>query len=197
VAIGLISRYDVYPATYNDPEISQPRVVVLLLWAIALWELLQLGRRLTDLYLQNKAPIAFSQIKSFALVVVGLGAGYLLMINPMSVILLFPLVLWLFIGGRKGAGRLLDIALMLLGASLVTIFLLYLGFEVLGNSIAIFWYFILLVAIQTISFPSALFISALIAAGLSLVIPLPGSRHTAQEHGEVAETAGPAASANS
>lgn len=173
VAIGLVEDYDVYPATFNDPVISQPKYIVLLLWIIALWEFFQLGRRAIDLYMQQRPAISFNNTKSLALVIIGLGAAYVLMLNPMSVILIFPLLTWLFISGRQGRGKVLDIILLLLGTALVLISSVYLGFQILGNSVAILWYFLLLIAIRTISFSSALAITAMIAAGISLVIPPP------------------------
>ncbi len=181
VAIGLIDDYDVYPATFNDPAIQRPQIMILLLWAIALGELFQIGRRLTALYLQDRSKISFAQVKSLALLVVGLGTGTVLMVNPMSIILLIPLVAWLFIGGRHGWGKLLDLVLLLLGASLVVMLLIYLDYQVLENSIAVFWTFLLLVSIRTIPFTSAVFITAFVAAGLSLVIPPANVNRAAKE----------------
>jgi hypothetical protein len=111
--------------------------------------------------------------RSFALLVVGLAALYVMLINPFSLLFFIPLIAWLFIRGRKGAGRTLDIFLALLGG-LVVYFLLYtLGFVLLHMGFAIFWFLMMMFSIGMIGFQTVLTVSAIMAAGLVMLVNPP------------------------
>jgi len=97
----------------GDSTLANPRWAVVLLWLVGLWEMLQFGRRLAGLYMADRPVPTFKQVKCLALLVAGLGALYVAINNPYSPLLLAPLLLWLFIGDRSGAGRLLDWLLFL------------------------------------------------------------------------------------
>lgn len=187
VAIGLLDNYDTYPATPKDPDLTNPRWLAVVLWLVGVWELLQLGRRLADLRLANVPAPTFRQIKSLALTVVGLGCLLIAVKNPFSLLLMLPLFFWLLIGGRAGLGRVLDWLLFLAGGLLIYLLAYVFGFQSLRIDLAVLWYLMLMFAIRMVSFPTAVIIVAILAAGLSLVVKPPIGRRRTQEAKEARE----------
>jgi hypothetical protein len=113
------------------------------------------------------------QLKSLTLLIVGLAGLYLLAINPVSLLFLVPLVGWFFIGGRRGAGWLVDILLFALGGLIVYVLFYFFGFVILRIDWAILWHLMMMFSIGMIGFPTAMVITAILAAGLMLVITPP------------------------
>jgi hypothetical protein len=170
VDVGLMDKYALYPATTKDPETLNPHWPAVILFLLGLVVFLWLGRWLTRRLAGDLPAPQPSAIKSFALFVVGLAAVYILVTNPFSLLFALPLLFWLLIGVRKGAGRWLDILFLLLGG-LVVYFLLYMmGFVVLRSDFAILWYLMIMFSIGMVGFVSVLAITAIIAAGLSMVV---------------------------
>jgi hypothetical protein len=111
--------------------------------------------------------------------IVGLGAFYIAVINPFTLLLIVPLLLWLLIGGRSGLGRVLDWLLFLAGGLIIYLLVHVFGFQVLRIDLAILWYLMMMFSIQMVSFPTGAIIAAMLAAGLSLVVkPAIGRRRT-------------------
>ena len=106
----------------------------------------------------------------------GLAAVYVLVTNPFSLLFFIPLLFWLLIRCRKGAIRFLDILFFLLGGLIVYFLLYMIGFVILHMGFVVFWYLMMMFSIGMIGFLTVLVITAVIAAGLSMVVnpPLKG-----------------------
>jgi hypothetical protein len=173
VQIGLMDKYALYPATTKDPETLNPHWPAVILFLISLAVFFWLGRLLARRLTRGPAAPQAGEIKSFAMFVVGLGAVFALFINPFSLFFFIPLLFWLLIGCRKGLGRVLDVILLLLGG-LVLFFLIYmLGFVVQHMDFAVLWFIMMMISIGMVSFTIVLDVTAIIAAGLSMVVNPP------------------------
>lgn len=182
VAVGLMDKYALYPATSKDPETLNPHWPAVILYLVGLLAFLALGRWLTGRFAGDLPAPGSAAIKSFALFVVGLAGVYVLAVNPFSLLFFVPLLFWFLIRGRKGAGRLLDILFFLLGG-LVVYFLLYMiGFVVQHTGFAVLWFLMMMFSIGMIGFLTVLAITAIIAAGLSMVVnpPIKATEKTAE-----------------
>ncbi|MBI3962344.1 MAG: M28 family peptidase [Deinococcus sp.] len=173
VAVGLMDTYHLYPATAKDEPLFQPKWPAVILYLLGLTALLILGRRLAGRFMTGSAAPSPGQTKSFALLVIGLAGGYILLTNPFSLLFMAPLVGWFLIGGRRGVGWALDLGLFMLGGLVVYQLLYLFGFVILRNNFAVLWYVMMMFSIGMISFPAAVAITAIIAAGLSTVVHLP------------------------
>lgn len=179
VAIGIMDSFAVYPASPKDPILTHPRWLAVILWFVGLWELLQLGRHLAGLYMADRPAPTFAHIRSLALLIVGLGALFIAVKNPFSLLLLLPLLLWLLIGRRAGLGRVLDWLLFLGGGLMIYLLAYVFGFQILRIDLAVLWYLMMMFSIQMVSFPTGVVIAAMFAAGLSLIVKPPiGRRRT-------------------
>ncbi len=173
VQVGLMDKYTLYAATTKDPETLHPHWPAVILFVLGLIVFFWVGRRLVRRYAGHiQAPEA-GVIRSFALFVVGLAALYVMVINPFSLLFFIPLVAWMFIRCRKGAGRILDIFFAMLGG-LVVYFLLYMmGFVLLHMGFAVFWFLMMMFSIRMIGFQTVLTVSAVMAAGLVMLVDVP------------------------
>jgi hypothetical protein len=173
VAVGLMDEYAVYPATTKDPAILNPRwpaVIIFLLGLVVFWFI---GRWLVRLFggeSLSEDPVA---TKSFALLVIGLAGVYVLLINPFSLLFFVPLLFWFLIRGRKGWGRILDIIFFLLGGLMVYALFYFFGFVIQKMDFAILWYMMMMFSIGEVGPVTALVIMAIIASGLSMIVPPP------------------------
>ncbi|MFQ6675510.1 MAG: M28 family metallopeptidase [Fidelibacterota bacterium] len=170
VAVGLMDRYHLYPATSKDEPLFEPRWTAVILWVTGLALLVWIGRVVAKRVLSRSSPVPYDHVKSVAILVVALGATYVFAINPFSLCFFVPLLSWFFIRGRKGMGRFLDIVLFLFGGLLVYILIYFFGFMILRNGFAILWYLMMMFSIGMISFPTAAAITAVISAGLSTLL---------------------------
>jgi hypothetical protein len=173
VAVGLMDTYHRYPAAAKDPALYQPRWPAVFLYLAGLTFFLVVGHKSAGHFGNQQADPAPGQLKSLALLIVGLAGLYLLVINPFSLLFLVPLVAWFFIGGRRGAGRLVDILLFALGGLIVYVLFYFFGFVILRIDWAILWYLMMMFSIGMIGFPTTITITAILAAGLMLVITPP------------------------
>ena len=173
VAIGLLEEYDTYPATLKDPELMQPRWFVVIIWLIALWEFLQIGRRLGAVYVEHRPRPSFAQIRALVFLAVGLGILFVMTVNPVSAFAFIPLFAWLFISGRHGWGKLLDVILFLVGGLFVYGLIYFVGYNIVAVRLVALWYMMLGISVQMIDFWSASILFAVIAAGLALLINPP------------------------
>ena len=150
-----------------------PRVLAaaVILFLVGLTLFLILGRRLARRY-TRQAPEP-QDIKSFAFFVVSLGGLYLLAINPFSLLFFVPLLFWFLIRSRRGIGRALDILLLLLGGLVVYGLVYVFGFLTLRYNMLFLWYLMNMFSIRMIGFLTTAMITAVIGAGLSIVVNPP------------------------
>jgi hypothetical protein len=184
VAVGIMDYYEVYPATSKDLHIYNPRWEAVILFLAGLALFLWLGRWLAAKYglplrggpkARRSNPLASSathpQTKSLAFLVVGLGALYVFVISPFSLLFLAPTFFWLLIAGRKGAGgNALDIVFFLLGGLVFYGLFYFFGFVIYDYNFAFAWFMLMMFSIQMTSFWTAVVITAVVGAGLSLVV---------------------------
>jgi hypothetical protein len=176
VAAGLMDKYYLYPATAKDEPIFQPKWPAVILFLVGLAAFLIVGRRLAGRYSAGMAAPTPGQTKSLALLAIGLSGTYVLVVNPFSLLFMVPLLLWFLIGGRRGAGLALDILLFALGGLIVYVLFYFFGFIILRNDFAVLWYLMMMFSIGTIGFPTAAAITAILGAGLSMVVRPPRAR---------------------
>jgi hypothetical protein len=168
-----MDKYELYPATAKDDPLFQPKWPAVILFLLGLAFFLWLGRRLAGRFSDPATTPSAAQLRSLALLVVGLAGLYVLLVNPFSLLFMVPLVTWYFIRGRRRAGRILDIALFALGGLIVYVLFYFFGFVILRNNFAVLWYLMMMFSIGTIGFPSAVAITAIIGAGLSMIVNPP------------------------
>jgi hypothetical protein len=173
VEVGLMDKFAVYPGTPKDPVLYEPRWSAVIILLVGFATFLYLGRRFVQHYASRLANLSFGLIKSLAFLVIGLGAIYIMIINPFSLVWLVPLLFWLLISGRKGWRRILDILLFILGGLVLYVLLYFFGFVILKNNLAILWYIMMIFSIREVSFLTAIFITAIVGAGLSMIINPP------------------------
>ncbi len=170
VKIGLMDQYALYPAAVKDPETLNPHWPAVILFLLGLAIFLWLGRWLTRRLVARLPAPQPGSIKSFALFVVGLAGVFVLVTNPFSLLFFIPLLFWLLIGVRKGAGRLLDILFLLLGGMVVYFLIYMLGFVMEHMGFNILWFLMMMLSIGMVGFLTAAVITAIIAAGLTMVV---------------------------
>jgi hypothetical protein len=111
-----------------------------------------------------------------------LGGVYVLVSNPFSLLFMLPLLFWFLIGQRRGLGRVADLLLFVLGGLVVYVLFYFFGFLVLRNDWAILWYMLMMFSVGMVSFPTALAVSGMLAAGLALVVTPPRAAVRARAH---------------
>jgi hypothetical protein len=112
------------------------------------------------------------------MLVVSLGGAYILAVNPFGLFFMLPLLFWLLIRGRRGAGRALDIAFFLLGGLIVYALIYMFGFITLRLNFAMLWYMLNMFSIGMIRFPMAAVIMGILAAGLAMITNVPARAGT-------------------
>lgn len=171
VAVGLMDTYHLYPATAKDDPLFYPRWPAVILWIIGLIVFFWGARKVTGRWITQDSISGYYR-KVLTSGVVGFGAVYLLFINPFSLIFILPLLLWSGISGQPGQTPVRDWVLLILGGTVIYVLIYFFGFVILRNDFAILWYLMMMFSIHMISFPTALMITATLAAGLSLVVPV-------------------------
>ena len=183
VLLGLLTEFDTFPATPKDPELMNPRWFIFIIWLIALWELLQIGRLLEVRYLLHRPRPVFAQIRALVFLLVALAIILTLLKNPVSTFIFIPVIAWLPIGGRHGPrhglGKFLDILFFLVGGLFVYVLIYFVGYTVAAERLTALWYLWLSLSVQSIDFWTASLVFAVVAAGLALLISLPQTRRSA------------------
>ena len=177
VEVRLMDAYARYPATTKDPLLLNPRWPAVIIFLLGLALFLALGRWAVRRFAGDQPAPPFSAVKSLALLIVGLGGIYVLVLNPFSLLFFLPLLFWFLIGGRRRFGKTLDILFFLLGGLVVYGLIYIFGFQTLRYDFAFLWYMLNMFSIRMLSFLSAAMITAILAAGLSMVVNPP---HKAQ-----------------
>jgi len=173
VAVGLMDKYEVYPATTKDPATLNPRWPAVILFLVGLAAFWYIGRQMVRRYTDQARSVEPGVIKSFALLVIGLAGVYVIAVNPFSLLFFIPLLFWFLIKGREGVGRTLDIVFFLLGWLMVIALFYFFGFVIQRMNFAVLWYMMMMFSIGEVGPPAALAVTAVIAAGLSMVVRLP------------------------
>jgi hypothetical protein len=173
VAVGIMDKYDTYPATPKDEPIFNPIWPAVIIFLLSLVVFFYFGRRWAGRYCDRLATVTAGQINSLAFLVIGLGAAYVLTQNPFSLLFLVPALFWFLIAGRRRLGKLLDIILFLLGGLVVYALIYFFGFGILRNNFNVLWYLLMMFSIQEISFVSTVVITAITGAGLSMIVNPP------------------------
>jgi hypothetical protein len=168
VSLRLMDEYHLYPATSKDPLLYNPRWPAVILFFLGLGAFFFVSRRM----LRRVAAVAspgFAQVRSFSFLVIGLAALYVFAINPFSLLFFVPLLFWFLIKRREGASRYLNVLLFVLGGLVVYALIYFFGFVIFDYNFAFLWFLLNMFSIQMISVPTAAAITAIIAAGLSLL----------------------------
>ncbi len=173
VEVRLMDAYARYPATTKDPLLLNPRWPAVIIFLLGLGLFLAIGRWAAHRFAGDQPIPPFNAIKSLALLIVGLGGVYVLILNPFSLLFFLPLSFWFLIGGRRRFGKILDILFFLLGGLVVYGLIYIFGFQTLRYDFAFLWYMLNMFSIRMLSFLSAAMITAIFAAGLSMVVNPP------------------------
>ncbi|HSG43682.1 MAG TPA: hypothetical protein VLA72_11055, partial [Anaerolineales bacterium] len=173
VEVGILVEYDLYPATTKDPEMLNPDWLAVSLFFGGLALFLIVGRRLAHKYLRQQDTVQYEAMKSLALLLIGLTGLYILIVNPFSLLFLVPVLFWFLISGRKGIGKLFDLIFFLLGGLVLYALIYFFGFQILRYGILFLWMFLNMFATGTIGFGALMAGTAVIAAGLALVVTPP------------------------
>jgi hypothetical protein len=96
-----------------------------------------------------------------------------LIIDPFALIFLLPVLFWFLIRGRSGAGKILDVVLLLLGGLMVYALIYFFGFLILRYDFVFLWYFLSAISTGMFSFIDVAAGAAVMAAGLSMVVNPP------------------------
>lgn len=170
VAVGIMDRYEVYPATTKDPATLNPRWLAVIIFLVGLAVFIRIARWLLQHFNRSSNPPEPAAVKSLGLFMVGLAGVYVLAVNPFSLLFFIPLLFWFMIKGRKGWGSSLDILFFLLGGLMVYALFYFFGFVIQRMGFAVLWYMMMMFSIGEVGPLTALAITAILAAGLSMVI---------------------------
>jgi hypothetical protein len=170
VAVGIMDRYEVYPATTKDPAIMNPRWLAVVIFLAGLAVFIKAGRWLARHFSSRSTPPEPAAVKSFGLSVVGTAGVYVLAVNPFSLLFFIPLLFWFLIKGRGGRKRILDILFFLLGGLMVYALFYFFGFVIQRTDFAVLWYMMMMFSIGEVGPLTALAVTAILAAGLSMVV---------------------------
>ena len=173
VEVGLMHKYHAYPATTKDPDLLNPRWLTIILFLVGLSLFLYLGRRFVRQYAGAGIQPTHADIKSLALFIIALGGVYVIAINPFSLLFFLPLLFWFLINGRQGSARGLDILFFALGGLVVYALIYIFGFTVLRYNFAFLWYMMYMFSTRMIGFYTAIVITAIVAAGLTMIVNPP------------------------
>ncbi len=170
VAVGLLEDFELYPATTKDPYLLNPRWLPIALFLIGLALFFFSSRRLNRRLSGARPSPGAEERKSLAFLVIGLSGLYILGTNAFSLLFFLPLVFWFLFGGKGGLWRLWDILIFLLGGLVVYALVYFFGFLTLHYDFAFLWMFLNMFAIGMIGFVTTLASTAILAAGLSVVV---------------------------
>ena len=166
VATGVMQSYDTYPATTKDPNLLNPDWFAITIYIIALVLLLKIGRIVAGKYINIQTLPSEPEKRSFAFLILGACAIYIMVINPFSLLFIAPTILWYFIRGRAGFGFAADLVLFVMGGLFFYALFYFFGFVTLRYNLAFLWFLMNMFSIQMISPPTAAVIAAVVASGI-------------------------------
>ncbi|MFN2120144.1 MAG: hypothetical protein ACK2T0_07120, partial [Anaerolineales bacterium] len=173
VAVGLLDTYARYPATTKDPLLYHPRWPAVILFLVSLSVFFILGRRLARRVYMPIGVVQDRETRSLAHLALAMAAAYIVAVNPFALLFMLPCLFWLLIWRRRGLGAILNVVFFALGGVLVYGMIYVFGFVVLRLNWAFLWYMLNMFSTQMIPFGTMVVITAIIAAGLSLLVPVP------------------------
>ena len=173
VAVGVMQDFTSYPGTTKDVTQLNPSWLAITLFLAGLALFFALGRWLVQRLVRDREAPGFGSIKSLAFLIIGVIALLILIIDPFALIFFIPVLFWFLMGGRKGAGRILDVVLFILGGLMVYALIYFFGFQILRYEFVFLWYFISAISTGTFSFVDVAAGAAVMAAGLSMIVNPP------------------------
>jgi hypothetical protein len=173
-AVGLLQKFERYFALPKDPAYTNPRWPAIIVFIVGLALFLYFGRRFAGQMMAERP--SFAAIKSLSFIVITIAALYIALFNPFSLLLILPLFFWLLIRGRTGAGRIVDIIFFVLGGALLIYMFYTFGFLILRINLHILWYVLMMIAVPMVRLPTMMVITAILAAGLALLVRPPASK---------------------
>lgn len=174
--VGIMDKWHLTPATTKDPAMLNPRWPAVILFLIGLAVFLAAGRWLVGRFAGEKMTLEWVDYRSFAFLVIGLVGVFILFANPFSLLFLVPVLFWLLIRGWKGFGKLLDILLLILGGLVLYLLIYSFGWLLLRYGWVFLWMFLNVISCGMFSFQAMLAGTAVLAAGLTLVVNPPGKK---------------------
>jgi hypothetical protein len=173
VAVGIMQEFTSYPGTTKDFSQLNPNWLTVVLFLTGMGLFFFFGRWLVRRFAGDATAPEFGTIKSLAFLIIGLISVVILIIDPFALIFFIPVLFWFFIRGRKGAGRILDVLLFLLGGLMIYALIYFFGFLILRYEFVFLWYFISAISTGMFSFIDVAAGAAVMAAGLSMIVNPP------------------------
>ena len=170
-AVGELQKFERYFSTQKDPAFYNPRWPAVILFLVGLALFLYAGHKPAGRF-QTSQP-AYLSVKSLAFSIIGLATFYIAIFNAFSLLLTVPLFFWLLIRGRRGPAFAIDILFFVLGCSLLIYLLYTFGFVILRIDWLVLWYIMMMMAVPMVGFVTMAVITAIVAAGLSLIVHAP------------------------
>jgi hypothetical protein len=173
VAVGIMQEFTSYPGTTKDFSQLNPNWLTVVLFLTGMGLFIFFGRWLVRRFAGDATAPEFGTIKSLAFLIIGLISVVILIIDPFALIFFIPVLFWFFIRGRKGAGRILDVLLFLLGGLMIYALIYFFGFLILRYEFVFLWYFMSAISTGMFSFIDVAAGAAVMAAGLSMIVNPP------------------------
>lgn len=172
VAVGVMQEFTSYPGTTKDLSQLNPNWSAVILFLIGLAVFFMIGRWFVRRFAGDMAP-EFGSIKSLGFLIIGVISLFILIIDPFALIFFIPVLFWLLIRGRSGAGRILDVIFFLLGGLMIYALIYFFGFLILRYEFVFLWYFMSAISTGMFSFIDVAAGAAVMAAGLSMIVNPP------------------------
>lgn len=174
VAVGVMQEFTSYPGTTKDLSQLNPNWLAVILFLIGLAVFFMIGRWFVRRFAGDMAP-EFGSIKSLGFLIIGVISLFILIIDPFALIFFIPVLFWLLIRGRSGAGRILDVIFFLLGGLMIYALIYFFGFLILRYEFVFLWYFMSAISTGMFSFIDVAAGAAVMAAGLSMIVNPPST----------------------
>jgi hypothetical protein len=172
VAVGVMQKFTSYPGTTKDLSQLNPNWLAVSLFLVGLILFFAIGRWIVKRFAGDFVP-EFGYVKSLGFLIIGLISLVILIIDPFALLFFIPVLFWFLIGGRSGAGRILDVIFFLLGGLMIYALIYFFGFLILRYEFVFLWYFMTAISTGMFSFVDVAAGAAVMAAGLSMIIRPP------------------------
>jgi hypothetical protein len=173
VAAGIMQEFTSYPGTTKDTTQLNPSWLAIIIFLVGAAVFFVLGRWLVSRLAAGLETPRFGSIKSLGFLIIGVISLFILFTDPFALIFILPVLFWFLIGGRSGAGKILDVILFLLGGLMLYALIYFFGFGILRYGFGFLWYFISAISTGTFSFIDVVAGAAVMAAGLSMIVNPP------------------------
>ena len=173
VIVGVMQEFTSYPGTTKDITQLNPSWLAITIFLVGLAVFFATGRWLVRRLVGDREEPHFGSIKSLAFLIIAVIALLILIIDPFALIFFIPVLFWFLIGGRKGAWKIVDVILFILGGLMIYALIYSFGFLLLRYGFGFLWYFISAISTGTFSFVDVAAGAAVMAAGLSMIVNPP------------------------